>query len=216
MATRLYFHSTTVPGVSPDFTADWEDISSALRRVLLSDKEVGDALANANSAGAGMALIRQFVSSPIDAQTIDGTVKLYAMAREPSAIGDVTGRLTIKVVSGDGSTVRGTLLAFGDHSPGSFFHSSLRNKVFADGDALSAVVAQAGDRLVVEIGASNPSEGTIGFSFGAPSGTSDLPENETETGSLVPWIEFSDDIAFQPLASGVPGGMTLLGVGNGA
>ena len=88
----------------------------------------------------------------------------------------------------------------------------ITNRVIADGDSVSAVVVQAGDRLVVEIGANDVNAGNLQFRYGAPTG-SDLPEDETTTTDLTPWIEFSGTIGFQAAAAGAPN-MLLLGVGQ--
>ena len=60
---------------------------------------------------------------------------------------------------------------------------------------------QDGDYLVVEIGARafNASTSSMGFSCRLQDGATvaDLPEDETTTDDLCPWIEFSQDLLFQ-------------------
>jgi len=109
---------------------------------------------------------------------------------------------TIRVVS-PGGTVRGTLLELhNEAAPVSEFATVLTNRRFplawADpGAALTPVVAQQGDLLIVEIGAraTNASTGNLGYviDFGA-NAAGDLAEDETSTAQLCPWIEFSQDI----------------------
>lgn len=199
--SRFYFSAAQAADVSPAFDADWAG-NTGQRRKLLAAKEAGESHGAANESGDldSPLAIRQFVSPPLAAQTISGAVRMQMSVRDQSGSGDVTSRLCIRVVSNDGSTVRGTLLSVGDYSAGSFWAGgavALRNKIFADGDALTEVVAQEGDRLVIEYGADNPSFDIINSRVGAPEGTDDLPEDETETGALVGWIEFTNPLVLQ-------------------
>lgn len=80
-------------------------------------------------------------------------------------------------------------------------NATMRNKTFADGDALTGVTMSDGDRIVVAIGHSNgpvlepePPPFQAACKFGT-SGT-DLPENETQTTDGVGWIEFSATFLF--------------------
>jgi hypothetical protein len=196
LVSRLYFSAAQAAAVSPSYGA-WDDTTVNTRRKLLIAKEAGESLTSPTWDGAGDCLMRQYVGDALIAQTISGTAKCQLRASDDGGEGDLTARLLVKVVSSDGSTVRGIALAIGDYSTGSFLHSSIRNKVFANGDALTPVVVQEGDRLVVEIGVNNPNAMEFSISFGAPSAAADLPENETSTGALVPWIEFSSGLRFQ-------------------
>jgi len=154
-----------------------------------------------SGAGANAkALVRQYVSEPIPAQTITGTFKGQIRMRQET-VDDNYDRLpvVVKVVSNDGSTVRGTLLSLGYYGTTTEFDLvTPENRKIADGDSLSSVAAQADDRIVVEIGVA-PSTGSGSFdsfinaTFGDDSGT-DLAEDETTTSSHNPWIEFSQDL----------------------
>lgn len=208
MPTRFYFSGSQIPSVSPAFGA-WDSATTRLK--MLGDKEVSEALTSIGLGGVSeLVCVAQFVSEPLVAQAISGTVKAYLRAVAESDP-TVTPRLLVKVVSGDGSTIRGTLLAIANYGSGATFSTvALTNCAWANGDAVSLVNALDGDRLVVEIGISNALSADGFVDFGAPSGTSDLPENETETGNLVPWIEFSGTITLQ--ASGAEN-LLLMGVG---
>ena len=106
--------------------------------------------------------------------------------------------LCVKVVSEDGSTVRGTLLSLNYYAGVSEFinNATHRNKKGADGDSMSDVDAQDGDRIVVEIGYSDAAGTTPEASAKWGENADDLPENETQTADGAGWIEFSGDIAF--------------------
>lgn len=153
------------------------------------------------ATGAGTtSLSRQFVSDPIAAQTLAaGTVKGTIRALE-SAVNDNIDvvPMAIYVFSGDGSTLRGTILTKGNYGPVGEFNNSLRAKRSADGDATSQVVALAGDRVVIEIGFGNTTAGTSitgTLNFGDDSAT-DLGDNETDTAANNPFVELSITVVF--------------------
>ena len=156
-------------------------------------------------------LIAQFVSEPIGAQTVQGTVKSYVLAAESVSIDNVYDHIVLKVVHGDGSAVRGTLLALGEHGPGTELNSSQRTKNVADAAALTPVIAVDGDRIVLELGfiglGSSP---TARYYIGAPSGVGDAPEAESGGTLLDGWLEFSMTIA--PASGG--GGLEGFGGGS--
>lgn len=210
MPSRLYFSNGQAAPASPAF-GGW-DMNTGSRQKLLSAKEAGETLGSATSGGtAANGCFRQYVSDALSAQTISGTLKTYLRCFSDLEL-DVSPRILVRVCSGDGSTIRGTLLALGNYGGANFSISALQNRIFADGDALSGLAVLAGDRLVIEIGANNPSGGDAFIGVGAAV-ASDLPENETETGNLVPWIEFSGTIAFESAAAFGGRNLPLLGVG---
>lgn len=213
MPTRLYVSHDNQPAVSPAFAAAWDDASFAIQRKLLSSKSVTESLLFLSYQTTGQTgLCCQAVSDPLTAQTISGSVMAYARCRDVSAGGSATTRLYIAVVSGDGATIRGVLLALGGYGTGLAF-SGVQNRAYADGHALNSVAVQDGDRLVVEFGANDPNAGTLLLRIGAPSGTADQPEDETSAADLVSWVEFSGVITFQ--VGGVNGAPNMLLVGVG-
>lgn len=208
MATRFYFSNAQAADISPAF-GGWTNTSLAVRRALLSAKSDLESLANGSDhfldSSSNPSLDRQFVSEPLAAQTINGSLKMQLRCFDFNALTTCTSRLLVRVVSGDGLTVRGTLLPLAQYGPNTAISQALlRNKTFADGDAISSVDAQAGDRIVIEIGFALlvGTDSGARADYGAPSGTSDLPENETETSAFVPWVEFSANLEFQ-IAGGV-------------
>lgn len=209
MATRYYFSAATAPDVlGVAFDAGWDVTTDAVRRKLLSAADGADTLADGAtlSWNAGEeVLCRQYLSDRIGVTTIDGTVKCQIRCQSSMADDAVRSRLCVKVVSEDGSVVRGTLLAVGLYGPNTAFaHLGMRNKTFADGDTVTTVVTENGDRILVEIGYSDSSGTTPqGHSRFGSSDASDLPENETTATDLNPWIEFSNTIeAYVPDSGG--------------
>lgn len=215
MATRLYL-SNQAAAISPAF-GGWSVTADAVRKALLSAKDAGDSNSTVPLVGpaGASALAVQFIGEPLSAQTISGTIKGQARFRNSldNSGDNASTRLLIRVVSNDGSVVRGTLLSLGAYGPGSVLSSAFTNRILADGDALSSVDAQDGDRLVVEVGVGGPSDDDLFVSIGAPLGTNDLPEDETTTTALVPWVEFSGNLVFQSDAGSSVSNLPLLGVG---
>jgi hypothetical protein len=76
-------------------------------------------------------LIRQYLSDPLSGpQTVAGTVKGVARTLESLATANAQAQLTIRVVSKDGTTVRGTLLALSTAGATSEFGTALTNRKF--------------------------------------------------------------------------------------
>lgn len=159
------------------------------------------------SAALGRDLLaRQYVSDPIvGAQTISGTLKGQISMAEDSNSANLLPQMVVRVVSNDGSSVRGTLHA-GDTRTAIVdelvFQTASNTKNPAAGISpvtLSSVAAQDGDRIVVEIGARVNNTSVTNYAviarFGDNAG-SDLTEGGVETTALNPWVEFSADINF--------------------
>jgi len=213
MATRFYYSSTGVAAVSPDFAAEWDDttifdpIGNALRRELTNPRGASSFATITVAEDAGQTaneldhLFVQFVSAPLAAQTIAGTAKGRIRASESGAAANARSQCVIRVVSNDGTTVRGTLYAGDTAALASEWATSLTNRQMPRGTSvnLSSVDAQLGDRIVVEIG--GRMHNTVTNQFGTTlrigeAGAGDLPEDETDTNDLNPWIEFSQTLRF--------------------
>ncbi|MGH9651115.1 MAG: hypothetical protein ACRD3I_11675, partial [Terriglobales bacterium] len=205
--TRFYFPSGTSYSatVSPGFDSGWNYTSEASRFTMRTTKGA-TAIAAGTQIGAWTAtagqraLDRQYISAPMAAQTISGTVLMQLMVRE-FATTDNVDRCIIKVliVSHDGATVRGTPLAIGNYSTTAEFVSNAthRNKTCADGDTLTSVAASAGDRIVVEIGYENSGSATTPEAAAKwGENATALPIEEAQTTDGAGWIEFSGAITF--------------------
>jgi hypothetical protein len=207
MSTRFYFPTADAAAVSPSFDSGWTYTAEAVRRAMTTTRPTaasgfGATIGPWSGTAGDKALDRQYVSGPLAAQRISGTVKAYFSAFQGDNADNVDqGILKIAVVSRDGATLRGTLLALGSHGPTTeLIGGSLRNKAFADGDALDDLVIEEGDRLVVELGWSNSTAGTTPEAtifYGGTSGLSDAEESEAVFVARVGWLEFSDDLVFE-------------------
>lgn len=206
MARRLYFDRTNAPSVSPAYDASWEVTGDAGRRQLTRTKAGQTASSNFaqtnDTSGSADVLIRQFVSEPLAPQTISGTVWAWFLVRDSSASSaDARSQLVVKVVSGDGSTVRGTLLGHDTGGLTNQWPTSAAARAFpkgaTSGASVSSVNAHAGDRLVVEVGWRRHYTGS-GFRSAVitvSSNGSDITASEVST-TGDPWVEFSHDLVF--------------------
>lgn len=206
MATRFYLPSTGAAAISPAFDASWEytDDADVVRRAAVKTR-ISSSMASVvvtRSADTSPAdvLVRQYVYGPIGAQTITGTAKGQIRGDESTTSYDARTQAVLRVVSSDGSTVRGVLYAGDDGALASEFSTTLTNRKIVPRApvTLTDVAAQDGDYLVIEVGyrthggGSTSRSGTL--SFGDNSAT-DLAENETTTTANNPWVEFSFNIA---------------------
>lgn len=220
MATRFYLPTTGAAAVNPAYDASWEDTSQAGSRIKMVTAKIASAFgsitATKNSATNPYDILaRQYVSDPIVAQTITGTLTGQLRCSENFGSADAIAQIVVWVVSNDGTTVRGTLMATtptAGSAPTNEFVTSLTNRPFPNttyGSAtLSSVAAQDGDRLVVEVGSqhNNTTNGTrnTAIDFGDNSGT-DLAADSSTTTQNNPWVEFSQTIVFQSSTKTVAG-----------
>lgn len=203
-ATRFYLPSTGVAAVSPAFDVGWEETVDADRRRMVTTR-ISSAMTDKSAATlitAGDTLVRQYVSDALEAQTINGAIRIYSRSSEALATVDAVSRLVLKVVSNDGSTVTGTLLSLADFSTGAEWNTALRNKSFADGDIPGLVAANANDRLVLEVGFNHGAVVSSALmNFGDDSAT-DLLQDEVATVADNPWLEIGQVLTFAAISVG--------------
>ena len=202
MATRFYLPSTGAAAVAPDYDGAWEDTASASRLAAVTEK-ISSAMANAAISGDSDAtdkdyLTRQYVSVPIAAQTISvQTIKFQVRAQEDSSNNNLFTTIGIRVVTNDGSSVRGTVLAVTSDNTEMVVNSTPENRQFSA--TSTQVIAEANDRIVIEVGVGgdpSPAGNHDGYLvIGDNSGT-DLPENDTETSAYNPWVEFANTLTW--------------------
>ena len=210
MATRCYLPETEAADVSPTIsTSDWGHIPGTPTRRRLRQRaadastltttavtpDAADHSVDANSHH------RQYVSDPLCAQTISGTLTAQFQTLEAHANNNLQLTIGVWLVSRDGTTLRSVLLA--PTRKGTEPTTSLRNTTFA-AENLTSRTAVDGDRLVIEIGLGGTSAGGSGIQghngsirFGGTAAGGDLAANETEAGTTFrPWVEFSGTISF--------------------
>ena len=207
MATRFYLPSSGAADVNPNFDAGWEDTGSADRiKMILKNTTSTNTTALTNKTVLPPDttprdyLMRQYVSSPIPRPIhISGTFSAVLRCVE-DANNNAFLAMVVRVLSNDGSTSRGTL--YSSFSIGNEFSISNETRI-VNAAAVTAVLAESGDRLVVEFGFTDAPAiaGNVTERFGN-SATSDFALTAALTTDLNPWVEFSSDI-FRSVIPGI-------------
>lgn len=220
---RFYFPRAGVPHVQPSYDAEWDITTNSVKRFLPAVKSPTgstsspDTSANfAKTAAAVQDIVHgQFTSGPLAAQTISGNAKLIVRGGETTGTDDAHLQVIIRVVSNDGSTVRGTLysgytgalLSSNQNGAGigREFSTATQNRV-ASMD-LTPVTTLDGDRLVVEVGQrftnAGSATGSGYLAFGDISSQTDqsfLDDASNGTGQAN-WIEFDHGIELSTIIS---------------
>lgn len=198
--TTFFLEATGAPDVTPA-TTGWTSLGSSIIRQLLptgfkqSTTIATTTIAVANGSASDITLFGRFVSPPLMAQTISGTVTGYArMAIANTSGATVQSRIKITVVNKAG-TIVATLLA--TTSGASNLTTTLTSYQIANAAALSSYACALGDRIVVEIGIGR-SVGTTArngdISFGSSSATNISSAGSTTANN--PVVTFSGNISF--------------------
>lgn len=207
MATRLYFVATTAPAISPPFDAGWSSTADVVRRTLATSQAATTETLAGSVANTATSLAVQLVSPPLTAQTISGTFTLVSRGRELATTDNVNQRWrSVRVYSGDGATLRGTLNSYAVTGSTTELATSLTGQPHAVNGSLTSVVCQAGDVIVVEVGYGLSATGTTPqweMVLGG-AGTDHTTSVNDATGS-VPWVEFSANLVWQAVGSTVSG-----------
>jgi hypothetical protein len=225
-ARRFYFPSSGAAPSSPAYSSDWDIVTGPVatslnkvgywpttpQRFLGGNIKSGTSWQTLKYEDEDLTnkdiLLGQWLFGPLQAQTISAqTIKLQIQGRQFTKDDNMFLAWTAKVVSGNGLTLRGTLV---NHRRD---NKELFDVIEGTGDGYnrrdsttsSAVTAQAGDYIVVELGVGgNPGSGlTDGHDarlYVGDAGANDLPEDDTGTypqASYTPWIEFANPISLQ-------------------
>lgn len=203
MATRFYLQNSGAAPVSPAYDAGWEQTGEADRVILtpklqldivtsLSNKQVTIPIATTQDI-----LNRQFVSIPIPPTNFKTTDTLSLIVRcfENATSNNATLAVVVKVVSQDGSIVRGTLYSNYNIDSEFALSASAATRI-VNSVNLTALNTLPGDRLVVEVGihALGPAAaGSANQRFGS-SAASDFAMTSGLTTDLNPYFELSKDL----------------------
>jgi hypothetical protein len=206
MATRMYIPNlANDSGLTPAMSG-WQTTSP--NRYQLTRSKVSSA-ALIRSLSTGIAGPRevgfiQAISEPLFAQTISGTVRGVFGAAESNAAADYNAQMNVRVIDSTGATRGSLLLQQTDALNNEFAVSTsvMTSRYFSAGTSaksMTSVVAQAGDRLVVELGYRRHVTTTTSYAgyiqIGGLDTVADRALNQTATVG-VGWVEFSGDILF--------------------
>jgi len=145
-----------------------------------------------------------FVSPPLDGpQRIEGWVRAMFMGDEDTATDDVRAQLIVRLISGDGQTIRGTLLALDGGALSNEFPigpTSQNRKwpVNWNNSVMTPLDAQDGDRIVVEVGFRAGASGINPDILFTQHPTQDKDEFETSTTTTENgYVQFSKPYRFR-------------------
>ena len=199
--TRFYLGQSGSPNVSPS-ASGWDSTDTFIRQRLLRTRLLAGEGTESVTTVLGQfpsRSMRQYVSDPLVEQTISGRIKGQIRCGQSTAETHDRVFISLRVFSGDGLTLRGTLKGLNGYGIINSYSTdpTFTNRKIADGDTLTPVACLAGDRIVLEIGTDSSTVevgGTVSFKFddAAP----DLPEDETTTSAGAAWIEFSQTLSF--------------------
>jgi hypothetical protein len=207
VATRLYLQSTgNAPFTPAAADGGWERNATGHAARLTSTTKANTPLTTLSSTfGATQTSQTRFgtwVSPPLAAgQTIAGTVSLVVgKCAETTTSGDAHLAFAVRVVDGEG-THRATLATVMGTSTEFPLVVNAATRIHS-GAQVSSFAANAGDRLVLELGVHGvtPANETMQMRVGDPSGTADFALTAALTTDLVPWVELSQTLSF-----GTPG-----------
>lgn len=203
MATRLYLTLTAGPsGAAPARSARWTIGGGGARRRAVVAKIDGasgpqEGASTATGAVGSTTALMQFITDPVPAQVIAGTISGFRGAyAQFGAAGTVY--LVVRAFSGDLATARGELY-YGAGGGEAFPTSGVFSVAApAAGTPLTSVQAEEGDRIVIEIGVTRTAIGGTGEALqmanGAYTADSDFSASGQSFTGRTGWIEFSQDL----------------------
>ncbi len=198
-----YYIQNAAAGYNPTAKGAWDRTSLDCSSFKLSKTKSGSitsAGGDASDSGADtdMLLIKA-VSDPLPTtKTISGTLSWCLGVRESSSSYNMVYHIHVWVTQGNSSTVRGTLL---NDYVGSIEWPSTAAGLSVSAQALSSVNAQAGDRIVIEIGCKS---GALTEYYGRVwyGGTGNDLTDGGDVTTLTGWFRFSQDPADQYYTEG--------------
>lgn len=213
MATKLYLTGAAAPYSPATFRGAWNQTTSVLSKALSPHKSVTDALCDSfngvaeTSAAANFDVcVTRFVSGPLAAQTISGTVEAIFGCSESNSLADFATHCHIYVTQGDSDTPRGTLLTDYVETTANEWTFNPIFKTIPAATAISSLAVSDGDRIVIELGYISYNTSTTSRTGNVVWGTSWMGEvapdgvagnnPTTAAGAGAGFFTFSTDIAW--------------------
>lgn len=237
MPTRLYLPVSGAPPVDPPVGTGWTIPSTgnppyrttcgtAKTNTALTDY----AVTGTTNVAVQHVLCRQFVTPPLAAQTISGTLSGVVRGLESNAGLNATIAVCVRRVNGTTGTHISDLIAVtasdATTTPPEFGTAAatrrLQDAAEATAIPITSTAVSAGDRLVIEIGFrknNTTASRSCTLRFGDAAAT-DFALSDGLTTDLNPWVEFSGTVTFQQASSGsasvTGGGAVAATVAKGA
>lgn len=205
MPTRFYFDSVTAPNISPAFDSNWEQTGQAVRLRLQykNTLSVQSALTDSTSVTIPITttqdiLIAQFISEPleyglrIEAQNWSMVI---GKCSENANTNNAHLAFSLRVLSSDGGTVRGTLRSSFTTISEFPLTASAATRIIAAAPC-TALTTLPGDRICLEVGirANAPTAAGSGKMRFGTNATSDFALTTALTTDLNPWCEFEQNL----------------------
>lgn len=211
MATRLYLPASGSPPLAAlAVNANWELTNGLVRLPCFTAKQ-NTALATDTRLWPATATQQwcwwQFQSEPLREPyswlATDTVSMVIGKCAETTVSGDTHLAYVVRVVSGDGSVVRGVIGLYHSTSTEYPLVASAATRIHnARTNGATAFSSQAGDRIIIEIGLHGvtPAAENIQMRKGDPSATADFALTAGLTTDLCPWVQLSRTVAFgQPV-----------------
>lgn len=219
MATRFYLPASGTCPITPTPDTAW-DTTTGFGSYPTDTTKTNTALANGTTRTSTVVLVlenrldRVYVSTQqLAGQTITaGTFSGVVLCEESSGGADAWWQVIIRVVSSDGSVVRGTLYAGSTATSPSAttgaengemgaasFQSRIKNAL-----PTTSVTALSGDRIQIELGARwipSSTSRTFFIGYGDPTGTADAALTAALSTNRDPWVELSNTLTFGGVTS---------------
>jgi len=207
MATRLYLPiSGTPPLASLAVNSNWELSNNLVRLPCFTTKQ-NTALTSYQYTWPA-ALTQQWVwrqwqterlTTGYSWTTSDTVSMVIGKCYETTTAGDTHLAYVIRVVSDDGSVIRGVIGLYHATSTEFPLVASAATRIHAARvTGATTFSSQAGDRIIIEIGLHGVTPGlqSIQMRFGDPSATADFARTAALTTDLCPWVELSRTVTF--------------------
>jgi len=210
MATRLYLPvSGTPPLVALAVNSNWELINNLARLPSFIAKQ-NTALttytylwpATATQQWCWRQYQSQVLKYAYNWTTADTASMVIGKCAETTTGGDTHLAYVVRVVSGDGTVIRGVIGLFHAISSEYPLIASAATRIHnVRTDGATNFSSQAGDRIIVEIGLHGvtPVAENIQMRFGDPSATADFALTAGLTTDLCPWVQLSRTVEFGTL-----------------
>lgn len=203
MSTKFYLsNKSSVANFNSTYA--WTNFSGYSKCTAFTGKNhTGESLVNrsmsiTDSGWLSTYLNAVFISDPLAAQTISGGSYSGQLQGYAFGTGLVLSPIAhVQVINSTGGYVWDVQYS----NAAEPFTTSMVNRYIQKAD-FSSFTVHSGDRLVIEIGAeisdivSGHSDVFFTEQFGVNVGYNDLPVNDTSTGNLLPWVQFSPTIQF--------------------
>lgn len=206
MATRMYLSRDAAPYSPATRRGAW-DTSTLVIDNWLTRRRRGSANTSGTAAEASATnnfdrIISRFVSDPLGAQTISGTLDLAIPCRESNANANDVLHIHLYVTQGDSDTPRGTLITDYIDSTEFVVNATTFDVISITGISISSLAVSAGDRLVLEVGYQGQNTDATSYNAAHIQGGSTSDATAGATGisagddTKAPWIEFSGNLVW--------------------